>query len=306
MKLNDMSTEYLDLVHEGRNEWWRYALGIVLTISLWLGVTIFTYVLVGIWLVVDSNPETFINQTTGSIEGLDPFVTYILLNIGHMAMLLGLFLAVRLLHGRPLLSLVTPRKRIDWRLMGLGFGLFFLLLIAFTFVEYFRDPSTYHLTGDPLRLLALAPIVLILTPIQTTTEELVFRGYLLQGCSLLTRRFAFPAIFSSLLFTSMHLGNPELGHGYWQVLLYYFGIGLLLAVITVRSNGLELAIGVHASVNLFSALVVNYSDSALKTESIFICTQIDASLNLVLFAILAVVFYYLLFGLKLEQRVRSG
>ena len=103
-----MSHPYLELARQGENSWWRYSLGIIITVSLWLGITIFLYVVLGIWMIVDGNPETSLNETTGAIEGIDPFFTYILLNIGHMAMLLGLILAVKLLHKRPLRTLVTP------------------------------------------------------------------------------------------------------------------------------------------------------------------------------------------------------
>lgn len=296
-----MTSEFLNLARFGKNNWWRYFLGLLTLIILWLGVTIFVFFVLGVWTFFDGNPETYVDKSTGLIEGLDPFVNYLALNIGHMAMLLGLLVAVRLIHGRPLLTLITPAKQINWRMVGIGFGLYFVLLVVFAFVDYLRDSSLYQINLDPKRLLLQVPIVLILTPIQTTTEELLFRGYILQGVGLLTRRFSIPAIVSALVFTVPHLANPEMAHGYWPA-LYYFGIGLLLALVTIRSNSLELAIGAHASVNLFAALVLNYSDSALSTESIFFCTEIEPISTLLSFVAVALIFYYLLFGLKLAER----
>ncbi len=301
-----MASQYLDLALEGKNNWWRYALGIFITIVLWLGVTTALFMCLGVWTVIDGDPSTYVDSKGHSFVGIDPFVNYIILNMGHLAMLLGLFLAVRFLHKRPFRSLITTDIRINWRMVGLGFGLYFALLIVFTLFDYVRSPETYELTRNPKRVLMLAPIVLILTPIQTTTEELVFRGYLLQGAGLLFRRFGFPALISAAIFTVPHLANPELAHGFWLVILYYFGIGLLFALITLKSNSLELAIGAHASVNLFSALIVNYSDSALNTESILFCSNIDAAENIVLFIVLALVYYYLLFGLGLVRGVNRA
>jgi len=298
-----MASPYLDLALEGKNNWWRYALGISITIVLWLGVTTSLFMVLGIWTVIDGDPSTYVDTKAGSFAGIDPFINYIILNMGHLAMLLGLFLAMRFLHQRRFLTLITADSKINWRMMGLGFGLYVALLIVFTLFDYLRDPATYHFTRNTKRVLLLAPIVLILTPIQTTTEELVFRGYLLQGAGLVFRRFGFPVVISAAIFTLPHLANPELVHGFWLVVLYYFGIGLLFALVTLKSKSLELAIGAHASVNLFSALIVNYSDSALTTESLFFCTNVDAVENIVLFIVLALIFYALLFRLDLAGKV---
>jgi membrane protease YdiL (CAAX protease family) len=293
-----MSPKFLDLAHEGKNEWWRYVLGVLLIVMLWLGVTMLLYAGLGIWVAVDHNPDTYFDERTGSVAGLAPFVHYIVLNLGHVAMLVGLCLAMRFLHKRPFLTLVTGAPTIRWGLLVRGFALYFGLVALFTFVDFLLNPSIYRMTHNPLRVLVLAPVVLVLTPIQTTTEELMFRGYLLQAVGLVSQRFGFPAILSSLLFTLLHLTNPEVAHGLLAVAAYYFGIGFFFCVVTIKSNSLELAIGAHSAVNLFAALIVNYSDSALETESIFFCTTIDSLFVVTGFVFMAAIFYALAFGLK--------
>ncbi|MDQ7784696.1 MAG: CPBP family intramembrane glutamic endopeptidase [Desulfomonilaceae bacterium] len=298
-----MSVPYLDLAREGKNDWWRYALGIWITVTLWLGVTTALFMALGAWTAIDGDPSTYVDPRAGKFVGIDPFVHYIILNLGHLAMLLGLFVSVRFIHKRRIRTLVTSARTINWRMVGLGFGLYGSLLIVLTLFDYARSPETYYMTRNPARVLMLAPIVLILTPIQTTTEELVFRGYVMQGAGLLFRRFGLPALISATVFTLPHLANPELVHGFWLVVLYYFGIGLLFALVTLRSNSLEAVIGAHASVNVFSALIVNYSDSALSTESFFFCSNVDAVDNIVLFIVMAVLFYVLLFNVNLAGKV---
>ncbi|MBM3301071.1 MAG: CPBP family intramembrane metalloprotease [Deltaproteobacteria bacterium] len=154
------------------------------------------------------------------------------------------------------------------------------------------------MTHNPMRALVLAPVVLVLTPIQTTTEELLFRGYLLQAAGLVSRRFGFPAMLSSLLFMLPHLANPEVAHGLPAVAAYYFAIGFLFCVVTIKSNSLELVIGAHAAVNLFAALVVNYSDSALETESVFFCTETDPVVAVTSLVIIGAIFYVAVFGFR--------
>ncbi len=85
------------------------------------------------------------------------------------------------------------------------------------------------------------------------------------------------------------------------MVLYYFAVGGFLTFVTLRSNGLEVAIGIHAATNLFSALIVNYANSALKTEPILFCSVFEPVGSLVSFCIVAAIFYLLMFG-KLTLR----
>ena len=138
--------------------------------------------------------------------------------------------------------------------------------------------------------------MLVLTPLQSAAEELVFRGYVMQGLALLTRRPALIAIASSLAFTAPHLLNPEvLEHGALVMAANYFAIGMLLATITLRDGRLELAVGLHAVNNLFLALVANYEGSSLTTESIFTAREFDPWYSLVTLIAGTFVFHWWIF-----------
>jgi membrane protease YdiL (CAAX protease family) len=131
---------------------------------------------------------------------------------------------------------------------------------------------------------------------QTTAEELVFRGYAMQGLGLLTHRPALIAIASSLIFTAPHLLNPEVHeHGLLIMAANYFVIGMLLATITLRDGRLELAIGLHAVNNVFLALIANYEGSALTTESIFTARELDPVYSLVTMIVGTLVFHRWMF-----------
>jgi hypothetical protein len=88
-----------------------------------------------------------------------------------------------------------------------------------------------------------------------------------------------------------HLANPEVRTDFVLMPAYYFGIGLLLALVTLRDNRLELAVGAHAANNLFSSLVANYVNSALPTPSVFTVSRLDALYALAAFVVTAVIFY---------------
>jgi uncharacterized protein len=277
--------EFLDLAKQGRNQWWRYLISILFVLVIPVVATETVVEMAG-WQI---------DPKTGHLVGIDPFFDYILLNLSMVFMLGCLVFVVCLVHRRPLLSLFTPTRAINWKNLATSFGLFFALIALATVIEYALNPATFEINQKLNRVLLLAPIVLVLTPIQTTTEELLFRGYLLQMMGLLTRNRAVLVIISGLLFMLPHLANPEVAAGFLPIALYYFACGCFLTVVTLKSNGLETAIGIHAAMNLFIALVVNYANSALTTSSIFFSGVINPVFSLVSFCIIAVVFYLLLF-----------
>jgi membrane protease YdiL (CAAX protease family) len=223
-------------------------------------------------------------------------VEYLAVNFSIIMMLAGLVLTVRGIHRRPLASLVTPEARMDWRRIGQSALVWCVIAAAVSLIEHGLYPDRYYVSFDPGEFFVFLALVLVLTPIQTTTEELVFRGYAMQGLGLLTRRPALVAVASSVIFTIPHLLNPEVHeHGLLIMAANYFAIGMLLATVTLRDGRLELAIGLHAVNNVFLALVANYEGSALTTESIFTARELDPAYSLVTIVIGTVAFHRWIF-----------
>lgn len=255
---------YLDLVHQGKNDWWRYALGVLTIAFFWLGLGYL--------------PLIFLAETGAT----NPLVDYVAVNFSILTMLAGLAVTVKWIHGRPLRSLVTPESHIDWWRIWRGAAVWVVLAAVIAAIEHVLFPGRYYLSFHPLHFFQFAALVLVLTPIQSAAEELVFRGYLMQGLGLLTRRPALIAVVSSILFAVPHLLNPEVEkYGTFIMAANYFAIGMVLATITLRDGRLELAIGLHAVNNVFLALVANYEGSPFMTESIFTAREVDPWYSLV-------------------------
>lgn len=260
---------YLDLARRGRNAWWRYLLGIVTIAFSWLVLGYVPYLLLVAAGVAD------------------PVIDYLAVNFSIFMMLAGLAVAVKLIHGRPLMTLVTPEAPVDWRRIGRGALVWALIAAAISVVEHLLYPGRYYLSFDPARFFLFVPLVLVLTPIQTTVEELVFRGYAMQGLALLVRRPALVACGSGVVFAVPHLLNPEVyQYGALIMAANYFAIGLLLATVTLRDGRLELAIGLHAANNVFLALA---------TESIFTARELDPAYSLASLVAGALVFHWWIF-----------
>lgn len=294
MESETRPTQFLDQVRLGQTEWYRYLFGFFLILFFWLVLGSLFVVVPLLWAMVDGNPETAVNLETGLITGVDPIINYIALNLSFSMMILGVFIVVRFIHGRPFLSLITPMQKINWRRMGQGFGLWLLLAALASGVEYLLNPTIYTFVLNPFRFIPFALVVLLLTPMQTTAEELLFRGYLLQASGHLGRNVWLLALLNGFLFMIPHLGNPELAADAILLPLFFLSIGAFFAFITLRDNSAELAIGAHAANNLYAALFANYANSALQTESILLVTELDAVYALAAFWVTAVIFYLVL------------
>lgn len=220
--------------------------------------------------------------------------------------LAGIVLAVALIHRRSPRTLVTPERRINIKRVAQGFGSWFLIMCAFALVSFILDPSIYAFRPDPAVFVTFALVALILTPVQTTTEELFFRGYLVQGASLIGKNPIFLAAVSGALFMLPHLANPEVDAGFVTAALYYLASGVFLALISLKDGTIELAIGIHAANNLFNALVLSYSGSAFgNIPSLFYSDRFDPSSELVSFLLMCVLFYVLIFP-ALKRRHSAG
>jgi uncharacterized protein len=292
------STEFIDVSGQGKNQWWRYLASMLF---MFIFPVAMTAVAQGVFA-----PNADFDNTTGRLIGVDPFGNYVLMSLSFVLLLIAIFLAVRIEHKRPFLRLITPNRSINWKKLGKCFGLYFLILAFDGVISYAMSPATFQFTLNPSRYFMFAPIVLVLTSIQTTTEEILFRGYLLQMTALLTKSRGALVLISGVLFMLPHLANPEMALGFLPMCLSYFACGCFLTFVTLRSNGLEVAMGIHAATNLFAALIVNYSNSALTTESIFVCTAFNPTLSLLSFCIGASVFYLIMFGRGISWRRRRS
>ena len=131
------------------------------------------------------------------------------------------------------------------------------------------DSSELILQFKLVPFLILCCITLIFMPIQTTTEELVFRGYLMQGFFNLAQNKWFPLLMTSLIFGIMHIFNPEIEKMGYVLLVYYIGTGLFLGIITLMDEGTELALGFHAANNIIASLLLTSDYTVFQTHSIF-------------------------------------
>ena len=166
-----------------KDGFWRYAGGILTILFFWLILGSAPILVAFAWAALDGNPATTIDPATGMLLGVDPILGgYLLPNLTFPIFLLGIFLAVRVFHGRGLRTLVTPAPSVHWHRVWTGFWLWLLLAALATGLEIALYPAAFSWQGVGLgRYLVFVVLALIFTPLQTSTEELFFRGYSASG-----------------------------------------------------------------------------------------------------------------------------
>ena len=180
------------------------------------------------------------------------------------------YLVVTRLHNQSILSLITARNRVDYNKIFFSFMLWGSVSTLMVFFDYWMSPEDFTWNFKPLTFLILFLISIVMIPLQTTLEEIIFRGYLLQGFGVLFKNRWMPLLTTSTLFGLLHLWNPEIDKLGIHLIWYYIGTGLFLGLITLMDEGLELALGFHAANNLVTALLVTASWTAFQTESLLI------------------------------------
>ncbi len=284
------ASRYLQVARQGKNQVWRYVLGLVLSLVGWQVVGMIPFV-VAIAVYHGAN------QTRPSPDG--PFTTmmgdFVLLNVMFWFLIASLCVVIKGLHQRPFMTLVSADRTLSWRRIWQGFLAWGVLLAIATGIDFLLNPQDYQVTFEADRWFLLLPIALILTPIQTTAEELFFRGYLLQGLGQLTQQPFILLSVSGILFTIPHLLNPEIAVHAVLIALNYFVFGVVLTLITLKDDRLELAIGLHAANNLFIALFVNYHNSVLATPSLLTSGALNPLFSLISIVIMSGFFYAIFF-----------
>jgi hypothetical protein len=264
---------HLESSFSGKNNFWRYIImfAAVLIISNTLGAI---PLLIAYSVKAASDPDVVsgmaANPSDISILGLDPNLGLILMLFPFMAGLLAFALMIRPLNGRTLPLTINGNRKFRWDRFFIS-GLVWLILSAIYLILYLKlDPSNFTLSNTTGALIFLVIISVIFVPFQAAFEEVLFRGYLLQGFTVLAGNKWIPLLMTSLLFGLMHAFNPEVDEfGFRTMMPQYFIFGLVFGIVTIMDDGIEAAIGAHSANNIFLCIMVTHDSSALQTQAVF-------------------------------------
>lgn len=287
---------YLEKAITGNNKWWTYLVTILIVIffsqvigSAPLGIVI------GVLSVVNqgempsedllTNPEAF---------GIDPNLFLALIVIPFAMGLLGLFIGIRSVHKKKFKDVLTGYSSFNWNKVLYGAAIWGAISVIYLFASIYIDGQNYTLQFDTIKFIILIIIAFLFIPLQSSFEEVLFRGYLMQGFALIFKNKWLPLMITSILFGSLHALNPEVKEfGLAIMLPQYIFFGLLFGIVVIFDNGLELVIGVHAINNIFSALFMSHESSVLQTPALFKISEVYPLVDFGILILMSVIFLYL-------------
>ncbi|MED3727256.1 lysostaphin resistance A-like protein [Priestia endophytica] len=245
-------------------------------------IILFSYVIVGTFLYT---------VVTSFILSPSSAVSFGLSHLFNICWIAGLWISVAKIHKRPFLTLITNERAFCWHFFYRSFFAVFFLLFLSQFISFSLFPHFYILQHiEWTRFLFFALLSISLVPLQVLSEELFFRGFLLQWWGKVCFSPLLLAICSGLFFGSLHFMNPEMNVSFFLVGFQYVFVGFILSYITVKANRSELAIGAHTANNLFIALFLGDAHSVHGLlPSLFIVEDENAfwSLCLTMFVFLS-------------------
>ena len=261
---------YISQAFKSLHEWWRYLVGILIVL---IGVGIFSLPhMIAISIKSFSGEvdmERLAQNDVAYILGLfEPNLNLVFMLLPFLGGLILLFITVKFIHKQSLVSLTTSRKSIDWSRIWFSFFLWGIVSTVMIGLGYMLEPENFEINFKLVPFIILFVIAIVLIPIQTSFEEYLFRGYLMQGIGAITKYKWIPLLTTSLVFGLMHISNPEVDKLGPVVMIYYIGTGLFLGIMTLMDEGMELALGFHAANNLFTALLVTADWTAFQTHSV--------------------------------------
>ena len=263
---------YIEKAKNIKNNWWRYFLvGPLIIFTFWQIIGAIPF---GVGFALNADLNTLTAENSSDMAYM--FSVFPSKNIGLALFLLmfaigciGLYLTIKFLHNQTITSLTTSRNKIDYSRVFYCFSLVMVISIILFPIDLLLSPDDYELTFNLNQFLILLLICVTLLPLQTSFEEYLMRGYLLQGIGICTKSRFLAFTIPSILFGLLHFANPEIDKLGNEFIFAYIIMGFFLGLVTMMDEGLELALGWHYANNLTAALFVTADWTALQTDSIY-------------------------------------
>lgn len=175
-----------------------------------------------------------------------------------------------LVHGRSVRSLIEPLRPFDWsivrRVLALQAGV--TLAVAPSFLLPSLDTPDF--AGFGLSDLAWFVPLALLTLVQTSGEDVFFKGYVLRQLGAASKVFWFAPTVVVLVFVSLHIGNPDLQAGLWMLLPLFVVSELMMIYFTMRTGGMEVALCWHWFNNATIFLLVAERTTQANEVTLFV------------------------------------
>jgi uncharacterized protein len=293
---------FLDNAAQGKNN--------IVSYILTIGITVIGGILASILLVVFLMMVYFLSLRTTLLSTQfdilnNPMIILIIVGISYGMFMILFYLCIGFIHKKQFISLINIGKNLKWTRIFKGAGLWTGIMAVFTLITIIFNKGSLSFNINPVPFIYLLIISLLVFPIQASFEEIFFRGYLMQGFGLLSKKPVVPLIITTLIFGLIHFYNGTNFIMSITIVLSALILGLMLGIIVLGENGLETAMGAHIANNMFVALFLNSSDSGLgNLPSLITSYSSNPSSEILFLMIMAALMITILFWNKKEDLYR--
>ena len=173
----------------------------------------------------------------------------------------------------PLRKLVNQNQTFCYRNLMTGFVSTFILGAGTTFIHMAIRPQDFTYSLGRLWPVDFL-LAFVLVVLAALLEEVLCRSYIAyfvnDAMAEKPRQKIIYCLVSALVFTIFHFQNPEIvGKQAIYAMMFYFVMGFALMAVTLKTKGIEAALGIHIANNLVSAWLFTYDNAALATNAVF-------------------------------------
>lgn len=189
-------------------------------------------------------------------------------------------MAASIVHGRSIRSLVAPLHKFRWNIVAkvLMFEAGGLIVLGF-------GPRVVGLTGGlelsgfsfrhVVWFLPLAALIFL----QTSGEDVLFKGYLLRQLGAATAVFWLAPVVITVGFVWLHLGNPDLDETLWLLLPLFVASELVIIYLMLRTAGMEVPLTLHWTNNAVIFLLIAERESQANDLTVFVWDEDPTTLT---------------------------
>lgn len=172
---------FIQQAYKGKNEWHHWLITFVLIFIGWQVVGVIP--LFAAAAAYSEDLPAFIKAAEDSFMslGINSNLFLFLMILSFFVGLVFLLIGVKYVHKRSITSLATSRKKVDWKRVSFGFFTWGIIAAVFIYIGILWSPENYIWNFKPVPFFTLLAISVLFLPFQTSFEELLFRGYFMQG-----------------------------------------------------------------------------------------------------------------------------
>lgn len=283
--------QHLERAFDKQNQWWKYL--VVFITGFFLASIVGS---IPLFIVLANHgaltTEAIANPTK---YGVPSNLALFLFLLPFVVGLITVSLQFRKLHKRSLTETINGTNSFRWGHFFRGAGIWGSLVVVSFLIDYAMNPGQFQFNFQASQFFPLLLISVLVIPLQTSFEEVMYRGYLAQGLAAWTKSRIVVLLIPSLLFGLSHYANPEVQeYGFWNAMPMYVMIGFILGLAALLDDGIEVSMGAHAIQNILGAVLVSFKSSVLQTNSLFYQASINPTKELILEIVFGILFILIL------------